>query len=123
MQLYVITRGRLDDVNRYINDLIAQKYDRIHKGQTYKIAWQVRPIQLWEIAFPREILNEVLAAAQPYDFGQIPKSVLWSMKKLLKLKSIPRIIPNNFKVNKLSVQVSGIGIINDRIDEDGNEII
>ncbi len=122
MEVYFFTRGNFDHSNRFINDLLAQKYDRDYgKSGTFKIGWQIRPIQLWCAAFPKEYLNEFLATAQPYNNQGIPPAFLWSIRKALKLKSINKIVPDNFKANRMCVQVCGIGIKEDRISDDGYE--
>jgi len=125
MQIYFLTRGHYDQVNRFINDLLAQKYDREYKGKgKFKIGWHVRPIQLWEIAVPREEMDKVLGTLEGSAHDNIPSSLMWAFRKALKLKPVNRVISPTFLANKGAVQVVVIGYREDRTDENfGLEVI
>lgn len=124
MQAYFLTRGHYDQVNRFINDLLAQRYERESlKVGKYKVGWQVRPIQLWESATVKEDSDRMLAAIGPSNLNGVPSSFLWAFRKALDLKPINKVFPPTFCINKDNVQVCWIGYREDEANEEGVEII
>ena len=61
----MMTRGIKQNVDHYIADLQMRllKHKIIHKGKKVdaRVQLGVRPIQLWEVVFPEDELQEVLA--------------------------------------------------------------
>lgn len=123
MHLYVIARANKPRLDKWVNDLLAQNFDfEIDKNKFVKINLSVRPIQLFEIVFPEDSYEEVLAIVQPYHrWGHLKKYTLL-LRKLLGLKPIQKIVGSNFKVNNEFVDIIPIGIKKD-IYKDGIEQI
>lgn len=122
MHLLVTIRGHMDVVNRFVNDLMAQylpfKYAKDKKPGALQLA--VRPIRLYEIVFPEEHLNEVLAMVQPYDGTKMEKRLAYGLRKLLRLKALPKKpVPKSHRVYKRFCSVTGIGLKDDEKGEDG----
>lgn len=122
MHLYVVTRGIKHCVDRFISDLQAQYFpfeftDPETKKKSNIIQLGVRPIQLWEIVFPKESLNEVLATVikSPPEFNSTQQKALSVLRKLLKCKPIPEIPPNSRRriVFDQHIECSPIGIKDD----------
>jgi len=93
MHLYMITRGIKQDVERFIRDLEAQYLPYKMDAGTIGIQLQVRPIQLWEIAFCKENLPVVLkTVGNPgYETTIRPDINLkfQILRKIFKAKKIP----------------------------------
>lgn len=114
--LYMLTRGQKDLVDNYINDLQAQHFSykpNPHTAPGY-LQLGVRPVQLWEITFPREHLNEVLATIQPStlkarDEKGLRKVFAWaiSLKKYLGLKPIPVLKTQDTPEGKMFIDDEG----------------
>jgi len=139
MHLYILTRGIKRHVDKFINDCAAQSFPYKGEGlnpitgkREIKEGWLelgMRPIQLWEIAFPRESLQDVINMIQPSK--GIPKSeshsslrsfVGWIIRRLtkfLKLKPVPDFDPKAPRrlVHKQDIAVYGLGISEDKIVE------
>lgn len=130
MHLYVIAKGIKPHLDTWVNELLAQKLPKYKDGKPLVIDGNaqfvqlaVRPVQLYEIGFPREHLEWVMAnvGTGTYILNRYPK-LKWmadKLRKLLKLKPVP--IPK--KVNALmqptqmhkAVAVIPIGIKEDMI--------
>ena len=98
------------------------------KGK-YVIPTKVCPIQLWDIAFPKEYQDQMLATlfcegGKPMN----PKHAkfIWAMQKAMGLKKIPDYDPKRYFPMKSAVrqhiEMIGIGIKEDRM-EDGTEML
>lgn len=127
MHLYMITRGQKDKVDQYINDLNAQFFTyqaTPHKNQPpMMLQLGVRPIQFWEIAFPKEHLNEVLATINGAEFDindkrWFVKIASWMLKfrKLIGLKPIPKIPPKTQRraIRDIDIDKKLIGLKDDQ---------
>lgn len=140
MHLYVIGRGHNDSLKRWENDLSAQffpVYDKNGKikknkqGQTLMRRLSVRPVQLYEIAFAEEELQNVLSCVCPEEYVEdrysFIKRGLQALRKILKLKPVPK--PT--KINSLmqpnqidkAVSIIPVGLKADARDNDGEEMI
>lgn len=128
MHLYLIARGSKDRLDRWVNDCLARYYTiqpgfigdnnvKVSQQGKYKLQLSMRPIQLYEVVFPKESLNDVVAALQPYGGYGIKRSWLNALRKLLKLKPIPQKIPPTFDLNRDFVDICGIGIKEDKMKE------
>ena len=70
MHLYVLTRGIKDKIEKWANDLSAQYLPFQLKGNdvkgakpgTYHFPVTLRPVQMWDICFPREHKDLILAS-------------------------------------------------------------
>lgn len=132
MHLYILTRGQKDKVDRLISDLQAQYFDykcNPHDKQPHKIQLGVRPIQLWELAFPKEHLEEISRTLELQTDtwktdSKVPSKIRWAMKKMcwvirriLKLKEVPAYEPKGFKriiQHRDVVDIRGVGIKEDK---------
>ena len=120
MHLYVLARGIKPNLDKFVNDLLAQYLPYRfgpEKGMVGQIQLGVRPIELLEIAFPKESLDQVLEMVWPYDeTGGIHKYVSFIRKLIPGLKDIPP-RPKKAKftprVYRKSVSVLGLGIKED----------
>ena len=130
MHIYMITRGIKHDVDRMINELSSQYLPFTYKGQPCVIQTSVRPVQLWEIAFPEEHLPFMSRSLfqdspmRPEYKKKFGKWLFW-IKKLIGLEDIPPytnlttdpILP----IYKANVDRIGIGIKKDYRFADGTE--
>ena len=126
MHLYILTRGQKDKVDNMISDLQAQYFPYKTNPHTPPQPLQlgVRPIQLYELAFPKESMNTVIAMLQPIDRFKV-KDSRWSMKilgfilkfkKLLGLQPIPE-VPKDTPfpiIRRQWVDIKGVGIKDDK---------
>lgn len=125
MHLYIFTRGQFDKVRDMMNDLQAQFFEYKtdpHAKQPSLIQLGVRPIQLWEIAFPEPCLQEVMRTIGPmggFNIGDHRPlmSILGmaaKMKIILGLKDIPKQEPGIKRpIRRIDVDVKAIGIKED----------
>ena len=102
MHLYIATRGQKHLVETLMNNLqgIMLPYKatpHADKNNPSFLQMGIRPLQLWEIAFPEEHLNVVLASLEGSEFRTddnrwIPSFIGWCMKLkgILGLKDIPK---------------------------------
>lgn len=100
----MLTRGQIDLVNNFINDLcaITLPYGSANKkGQKRRIHLGVRPLQFWELAFPKEYFKEVLNTVSPgfNNMNGMQREMLLLQKArfLVKGKKIPKLDLTNEK--------------------------
>ena len=80
MHLLIAVRGIKHEVERTINDLQAQYFNFKHRDQkNVVIQMGVRPIQLYELVFPREELATVLTTIKSNNFG-FTKKAAWLLR-------------------------------------------
>ena len=137
MHLYVLTRGIKKEVDDMITQLqgkyLPMKFRYPDKKEPEDVVLQlaVRPIQLWELAFPEEHLDLMCKTmftnagmkAKPQHKWQ--EKFVWAMRKALHLKPIP-----DFETGSgmplggiKDVEVVGVGIKDDYyVDVDGKHI-
>ena len=114
MELDFITRGNYYLTRTFIHGILAQTFKRKDdKGKEYIVNWDVKSINLWSLAFPKEELTEVLATVQPYSNYGIPWAAMLALRKSLGAKPISKVVMPNFKVNRGNMQIVGIGIKED----------
>lgn len=125
MHLYIATRGQKDKVDTLISDLQAQFFSYRHSPheQPGMLQLGVRPLQLWEIAFPKEHLQEVMATLNGStftlkDYRRLPKVLSWvvgSVRKLMGLGEVPKIIEPRKKrvLRNFDVDIKFLAIKND----------
>lgn len=137
MQLFIITRG----VKRFVDDWIRLLQGKFlpytgmdsgaekGKGKVKKLTLQVgvRPVQLWEIAFPEEhkdiMLKTILGENNSLVGKKYSKWLGW-LRKLMKIKPIPEYKKDlQLPLPSDNVGVTGIGVKYDEYwkDEDGKE--
>jgi len=136
MQIYVAMRGIVPQLNRWEDLLLNTPMLYEHMKQHPElgippkslIQLMVRPIRLYEIAFPTPMVKEALNIIKPgksWDKGY--DKYLWAMRKALKLKEIPKIEYEKtgyewFDRFHQQVDVTGIGMREDKF-ENGIELI
>ena len=130
MHIYMITRGIKHDVDRMINELSSQYLPFTYKGQPCVIQTSVRPVQLWEIAFPEEHLEFMSKSLfhgnimRPEYKNKFGKWIYW-LRKLIGLEEIPEYIYKKedptLPIWQENVDRIGIGIKRDYRFADGTE--
>ena len=124
MHLYVLTRGVLNATKQWENDLNAcyLPFEVLEKGKDkptkYLSQLAVRPVNLYEIVFPEESLQDVLGMVKPVNHKQISGNWSWLINFLVKklgLKKIPDYKPKQLPLGD-GVSVFGLGLRNDRIN-------
>ena len=130
MHLYIATRGIKHDVDRFVNDMQAQYLRDPTRDTKEGPAWiqlAMRPIQLWEIVFPKESLQLVLktiwrddedAGSRRKTFGSLKTAML---RKALRAKPIPKLDPKELRrivYNPSTVSCYPIGIKEDKEVDD-----
>lgn len=145
MHLYVLGRGINDELKRWENDLSAifLPWEFMHKGKKTKgkIRFAIRPVQLYEMVFPEEQLDNVMSAVVGKPNGEnIPGStkngetyikykILNKLKrtlgKVLGLKPTPKRWKYNprMQIINRAVGVHPIGIKKDKRDKNGIEFL
>jgi len=112
MHLFVIARGIKGELERWQNDLLAKYFP--YKAKTASggvvnthIQLSVRPIQLFDIVYPKEVHKEVLRMVHPYEKNKLAG---W-LRRLMKLD------PVKFKVDKfppghpMAIHAPYVGVI------------
>ena len=140
MHLYVIAKGIKPHLDTWMNELLAQKLPVFQKGKEKYvlvdgvptkvfIQLAVRPVQLFEIGFPREHLDYVMSIVGTGDYIQkrypLLKMTANAVRKVTGMKQVPSPI----KVNSLmqpnaqgkAVAVIPIGIKEDAYNAEGQE--
>ena len=133
MHLYVVAKGIKPHIEKWQNDLLAQYVPMFKDGKPYfsmgadgqpkqeNVQISVRPIQLFEIGFPKEALELVMAnvGTGGYILERYPKlnKIAKYLRKFLGLKEVP--IPK--KVNPLmqpNQQEKAVAVVPIGIKED-----
>ena len=133
MHFYCLMRGQKDKLDRLINDLLAiylPYKTGINDGEDIKRIVQlgVRPIQLYEIIYPKEHHNFMMRILHPTGSWN-PKydKYIKIIRKLLGLGNMPKLLDEKGEEIKLNlnealviraqnqVEVVGIGVKDDRM--------
>jgi len=135
MHLYIITRGIKHEVDKFITQLqgkylpfeVKKGAAGLKKGK-YMIQTSVRPIQLWEIAYPKEHNDLMCASLLNKDKGKPlqkwQEKFVWGIRKALKLKKIPKYKTDEiFPISRDHMEIVGLGVKEDYSFEDGTEAI
>ena len=130
MHLYIIARGIKHELDRFISELSAKYLPFKFHGEDKLVQVAVRPIQLYEIVFPKEHLSSVInslggeKALQGQDsVGFLKKYVKW-FRKFMHLEKIENlsgasIIP----IYRENVEIIALGIKPDKDFPDGTEYL
>ena len=128
MHLYIATRGQKNLVENFMNNLQAMSLPykaspHEDKNNPSFLQLGVRPLQLWEIAFPEEQLAVVLTTLQGSEFRTddnrwLPSFIGYFMKLkgLLGLKDIPKDYDKKIKLlvqKDPAIDIKFIGIKKD----------
>ena len=118
MHLYVMARGIAPRLNQWENDLLATHYSFKHNADQPVGLLQlgVRPIRLYELAFPEEHLSNVLQKIQPSgSWNPAYDKYIAIIRKLMRLEKIPEVPKadiNNFLYRDF-VEATAIGVKRD----------
>lgn len=122
MHLYVMTRGIKWAVDRFITQLQGKCFPmKLMKGgksgkKVVEVA--VRPIQLWEIVYPREAHDLMVNALIDNDKTQHRKHRKWVavLRKILGVKKLQKTDRDGMKfpIFKDHIEIIGIGCKEDR---------
>jgi len=111
----------------YINDLQAQ-YFKYNNNNTW-VQLAVRPIQLWELAFPKTALKEVLNTVMPIGvkelkFNDFRQKYATALRLMLKAKKVPEMDISNVQsirlIRKDNLAIMPIGIREDKVWDHGD---
>lgn len=128
MHLYVVVRGDIWRMRRFLNELSAQyfpyKYAKDKPPGRLQLA--VRPIQLVEICFAEEEYRNVMETIWPFEKWKGAEIYQKFFTKLLGLKPIRKRDKKRFEFNhrvptRWDVGILPIGIRKDKRDKDGIE--
>ncbi|MCK9371334.1 hypothetical protein M0R04_15580, partial [Candidatus Dojkabacteria bacterium] len=124
MHLYIVTRGIKNWVDQFITELQGKylpfKYHTDGKNIVdCQVQLSVRPIQLWEIVFPEDQKDLVLATI--LDDGKGGKTqhkrhekFIWGLRKTLGVEKIPEYKSDQkLPITKMHFETVGIGIKKD----------
>lgn len=129
MHLYVLTRGILSATKEWENNLAAQylpfevlekmKNGKLKKKPTkYVSQLAIRPVNLYEIVFPEECLQDVLGMVKPScNKGNVGKFARFikMFTRMLGLKKIPEYTPKMLPPG-IGVSVIGLGLKKDKMN-------
>lgn len=124
MHLYAITRGVKWNVDLFINELSGKylpfkwRFPNTKEIKDCAFKLGVRPIQLWEFAFPESSKDQVLATILGDNKGKCQHSkhqkLAWALQKALRVDGVPDYkIDQKFPCFKEAIEVVGIGIKDD----------
>ena len=129
MHLYFITRGIKHEVDRFIKELECLYLPFNHQGQSKWLQTSVRPVQLWEVVFPKEQLDTMLTTVfgkheefKPTQHKKHEK-YLTILRKILGAKKLPkewayRPVP----LYRQNIECAAIGMKEDYMSADGEGI-
>lgn len=116
MHLHIVTRGIQHKVKKFIDDLSSQYFPYEDTGRG--IALAVRPIQLWELVFPKNALHQVCKTiGTSENMTEKEKIMAAGLRTLLGSKRLPRMDLKNVlprMVLKNDVAVYPIGYKEDK---------
>lgn len=129
MHLYIITRGIKHAVDKFISELSGKYMPFKWQGQTTMLQVGVRPVQLWEIAFPddqKDVMFETLwySGIKNNGFAEHQKKYqkfIWPLRKLLGINEMPQEwdhTKGTMPVDGSGVQKIAIGVKPDAIFDD-----
>ena len=134
MQMYVMARGMVDQLNRWENNLLSIKLPYVmghnhpeaaSKDITGLYQLGVRPVRMYELAFPEPELNTVLNLTQPgKSWNPSYDKYLWMVQKAMGLAKIPQYVAEDkYQAFHMKwIDCTGIGIKKDNY-ENGIELI
>lgn len=131
MHLYILARGIKHDFDRMLSELSAKYLPFKYHGEPKVLQVAVRPIQLFEVVFPKEHLSSMINSFGGVKTLQGQPSVGFLGKYLKILRKVLHLKPlENIDVNapimpfyKENVEVLGLGIKEDGEFPDGTEYI
>jgi len=133
--LYIVTRGIKHLADEFIKQLSCKYLPMkvfkgdvagIDKTQNCQVQVAVRPIQLWEIVYPKEhqdlMLNTLLGGTQGGTNHKKHQKFANMMRKVLGIKKIPKYKTDlKLPIQNASVDVTAIGVKDDYTLPNGTE--
>jgi hypothetical protein len=134
MHAYFLTRGNIYDVDLFIDYLKTRTmmlpFTRDSDGLKGKLPLSmiVRPIQLWEVCFPKEEKDTVLTALK-FDEGIYPDNYkmhtgIYALRKALQAEPVPKFSKEKTLFMPIkameNIQIIPIGVREDRELKDPN---
>ena len=124
-----ILRGNRVDTNKFLNNVESMYFPTvIKKGKKkeeifYNVA--LRPIQLWEAIAKKEDMPTVIKTINPRIRNPYISKYAAVLRRMLKLKKVPKIKPDQVRraIWYENMEIFPIGYKEDKIDEDGNELL
>src|SRR3990167_143961 len=119
MHAYVVTRGIKRDVDMWVEQMSSKFFSYNYEGKNVNVSLAMRPIQLWEIVFPKEHLQEVMNTI--WDTDPVPDN-FWvdkmckGARKMLGAKRFPPLIKTGMK--RICIH-NNLGILPIGFKEDG----
>lgn len=107
MHLYVLAKGIKPDLERWQNDLLAihlkqgKKYMKDGKEVQNWLQLAVRPVQIFEIGFPKESLEEVMSVIGTGDYILKRYPILNMTAKMIRKFAGLKPVPLPKKINPL----------------------
>ena len=129
MHLYILARGIKHDLDRFISELSAKYLPFKFKGEDKLVQVAVRPIQLYEIVFPKEHLGtmaKTLEVTDGQDSIKFLRKYAKIFRKLLHLEKIdPKLLSGAavMPVYKQNIEIIGLGFKPDKDFDDGTEYL
>lgn len=126
MHLIFATRGNKNDVERMISELQGKYFPYKNKGKVYPLSALVQPIQLWSVVVPKDSIQTLLHTIPDSNFHK--EKTKWPLKMLRKAMGAKEIPPLDdkvlgFPIYNQNTEIVHIGIIEDKINADGDESI
>ena len=121
MHLYFTTRGVKFWVDRFITELQGMYLPFKYQGKENSFRLQVRPLQIWEVVFPKEhkdlILNTIINPDGAYHKRH--NKFILAIRKVLGIKPIPKYDrTKSMPITRANIDATGIGIKEDGVLDD-----
>ena len=134
MELYVLAAGQIDHLNRWQQDLNSVRLPVYKNGKEVPRTLRrllVAPVQLFKIGFPKEQMEEVIAAVCPDDYPMRKTKSLGIFASWIRKKLGLREVPKTDKINPYlspnafdkAVAIMPLGIKDDIMNDEGEEQI
>jgi hypothetical protein len=128
MHLYILCRGVKHDLDRFISELSAKYLPFKYKGADSVVQVGVRPIQLYEVVFPKEHLSSMVKSLGGLEVQQsehfLFKYFKW-FRKILHIEPVGDIDVNApiIPLYRANIDIIKLGIKQDKDFEDGTEYL
>lgn len=125
MHLYFTTRGIKMHVDNFITQLQGKYLPFKYNGKDSAVQVAVRPVQMWEVVFPKEHLDLMLTTCLGPDgkpYHKRHNKFIAVVRKVLGVKKIPKYDNSSMMIcGRDHIDSTGIGIKEDANDNNGNE--
>jgi len=129
MHLYMLTRGMKNHVDQFITELQGKYLPFKFEGKDSVVQLSVRPIQLWEVVFPKEHKDLILTTCLGGKEGmkgitnkRRHRPFVAMIRKALGIQKLPDYDDTQtLPITRQHMELVGIGIKEDRDLDDGTE--